>query len=167
MASLTSFASYRYLSFSPWPNCKALTYKVVLIIFLDSFCMFFHVNNLHSEKIMLNVEQFICRSCDILMTKGLNIIAPTALKVTKTAFIYQTSVITVVVIVKRDDFIKFRQHYPHQVLTGYASDSHYQKQPLEVFCKKAALKNFTIAQGKHLCWSLFLIKLQTIMPELD
>ena len=38
-----------------------------------------------------------------------------------------------------------------------------QKQPLEVFYKKKVfLKN---QQGKHLCWSLFLIKLQQIRPE--
>ena len=35
-----------------------------------------------------------------------------------------------------------------------------QKQLLEVFYKKAALKNFAISKGKHLCWSLFLITLQ-------
>ena len=35
-----------------------------------------------------------------------------------------------------------------------------QKQPPEVLYKKAALKNFAIFAGKHLCWSLFLIKLQ-------
>ena len=35
-----------------------------------------------------------------------------------------------------------------------------KKQPPEVFCKKAALKTFTIFTGKSLCWSLFLIKLQ-------
>ena len=28
-----------------------------------------------------------------------------------------------------------------------------------MFCEKDALKNFAILQGKHLCWSLFLIKL--------
>ena len=36
-----------------------------------------------------------------------------------------------------------------------------QKQPPEVFCKKAVLKNFAIfigRTGKHLYWSLFLIK---------
>ena len=38
--------------------------------------------------------------------------------------------------------------------------SYQQKQPPDVFCKKAALKNFAIFTGKHLCWSLFLIKLQ-------
>ena len=35
-----------------------------------------------------------------------------------------------------------------------------QKQPLEMFYKKAALNNFVIFTGKHLCWSLLLIKLQ-------
>ena len=35
-----------------------------------------------------------------------------------------------------------------------------QMQPPEVVCKKAALRNFAIFTGKHLCWSLFLIKLQ-------
>ena len=34
-------------------------------------------------------------------------------------------------------------------------------QPLE-FCKKANLKNFAILTEKHLCWSLFLIKLQAV-----
>ena len=33
-----------------------------------------------------------------------------------------------------------------------------QKQPLEVFHKKAILKNFVIFTGKHLCWGLFFIK---------
>ena len=31
--------------------------------------------------------------------------------------------------------------------------------------KQAVLKNFTIFTGKHLCWSLFLIKLQAWGPE--
>ena len=35
-----------------------------------------------------------------------------------------------------------------------------QKQPPEVFFKKALLKNFAIFSGKHLCWNLFSIKLQ-------
>ena len=30
--------------------------------------------------------------------------------------------------------------------------------------KKAVLKNFTIFTGKHLCWSLFLTKLQASIP---
>ena len=34
-----------------------------------------------------------------------------------------------------------------------------QKQPLEVFYnKKSVPKHFVIFTGKHLCWSLFLIK---------
>ena len=35
-----------------------------------------------------------------------------------------------------------------------------KKQPPEVFYKNAILKNFAIFTGKHLFWSLFLIKLQ-------
>ena len=34
-----------------------------------------------------------------------------------------------------------------------------QKQSPQVFYKKAILKNFVTFTGKHLCWSLFLIKL--------
>ena len=30
--------------------------------------------------------------------------------------------------------------------------------------KKAALKTFALITGKHLCWSLFLIVLQTFRP---
>ena len=37
-----------------------------------------------------------------------------------------------------------------------------EKRPPEVFYKKAVLKNFLIFTGKHLCWSLFLIKLQVL-----
>ena len=33
-----------------------------------------------------------------------------------------------------------------------------QKQPQKMFYKKAVLKDYTIITGKHLCWSLFLIK---------
>ena len=36
-----------------------------------------------------------------------------------------------------------------------------QKQPLKLFCKKGVLRNFANFTGKHLCWSLFLIELQT------
>ena len=38
---------------------------------------------------------------------------------------------------------------------------HNQKQPPEVSCKKGVLENFTNLKGKHLCWNLFLIKLQS------
>ena len=37
---------------------------------------------------------------------------------------------------------------------------HSQKQPSEVFYKRAVLKNIAIFSGKHLSWSLFLINLQ-------
>ena len=39
-----------------------------------------------------------------------------------------------------------------------------QKQPPEVFFKKGFLKNFANFTGKHLCWNLFLIKLQALRP---
>ena len=38
--------------------------------------------------------------------------------------------------------------------------SNRQKRPPEVFCEKGVCKNFTNFTGKHLSWSLFLIKLQ-------
>ena len=40
-----------------------------------------------------------------------------------------------------------------------------QKQPPEVFCKKAVLRNFAIFTGKQLCWSPFLIKLHSSNPS--
>ena len=40
-----------------------------------------------------------------------------------------------------------------------------QKQLPEVFCKKGVFKNLANFTGKHLCWSLFLIKLLQIGPE--
>ena len=39
-----------------------------------------------------------------------------------------------------------------------------QKQPPEVFYKKDVLKKFANFTGKHLSWSLFLIKLQAFSP---
>ena len=39
-----------------------------------------------------------------------------------------------------------------------------QKQPPEMLCKKRVLKNFPNFTGKHVCWSLFLIKLQALGP---
>ena len=39
-----------------------------------------------------------------------------------------------------------------------------QKQPPEVFYKKAVLTNFGTVTGKNLCWSLFLIKFQAFGP---
>ena len=42
---------------------------------------------------------------------------------------------------------------------------YFQKQPPEMFCKKrGVLKKFANFMGKHLYWSLFLIKLQAIRP---
>ena len=42
-----------------------------------------------------------------------------------------------------------------------------QQQPPEVFCKKKVIsKNFAIFTEKHLCWSLFLIKLQALLEGL-
>ena len=38
----------------------------------------------------------------------------------------------------------------------------FQRQALEMFCKKYVLKHFAIFTGKHLCWCLFLIKLQAV-----
>ena len=40
----------------------------------------------------------------------------------------------------------------------------FQKQSQEVFCKKGVLKNFANFTGKHLWWSLFLIKLPAFRP---
>ena len=40
-----------------------------------------------------------------------------------------------------------------------------EKQPLELFHKKVALKYFAIFTGKHPCWSLFLIKVQAFRPD--
>ena len=34
----------------------------------------------------------------------------------------------------------------------------------EVFCKKGVLKNLAKIEGKHMCWSLFWIKLQALRP---
>ena len=44
--------------------------------------------------------------------------------------------------------------------------SFLQKQPLEVFCKKDVLRNFAEFTGKHLCQSLFLIKLHVLDLQL-
>ena len=41
---------------------------------------------------------------------------------------------------------------------GNKGNKKYKKQPLKVYCKKRVLKNFAKFTGKHLCWSLFLIK---------
>ena len=38
-----------------------------------------------------------------------------------------------------------------------------QKQPTEVFYKKAVLKNFAVFTGKQLCWTLFLLKSERLL----
>ena len=49
-----------------------------------------------------------------------------------------------------------------------AAAYYFQKQPPEVFCKKKGVpKKFTNFIRKHLCWSLFLIKLQAIKKKLQ
>ena len=42
----------------------------------------------------------------------------------------------------------------------FGDELFFSEHPLEVFCKKAFLKNFANFTEKHLCWSLSLIKLQ-------
>ena len=39
-----------------------------------------------------------------------------------------------------------------------------QKQPLKLLCKKGVFRNFASFTVKQLCWSLFLIELQTFRP---
>ena len=51
-------------------------------------------------------------------------------------------------------------------LTTIDSKRIIEKQPPEVFYQKTFLKNFAIVTGKHLCWSLCLIKLQAICERL-
>ena len=40
-----------------------------------------------------------------------------------------------------------------------------QNQPLEVFCRKGVLRNFASLTGKHLCQSLFLIKVAALLKK--
>ena len=55
-------------------------------------------------------------------------------------------------------------HIDMTILLSEAVHSH-QKQPPAVFCKKVVLRNFAKFTGKHLCQSLFLIKLQARPTE--
>ena len=41
---------------------------------------------------------------------------------------------------------------------------YFQKQLLEVSVEKGVFKSFPNFTGKHLCWSLYLIKLQVFNP---
>ena len=40
-----------------------------------------------------------------------------------------------------------------------------QEQPSQMFFKIGAVKNLAMFTGKHLCWNLFLIKLQDLRHE--
>ena len=53
-----------------------------------------------------------------------------------------------------------RGFYKEKVFVYSIYDMEIQKQPPEVFYKKDVFKNFGIFTGKHVCWSLFLMKLQ-------
>ena len=48
----------------------------------------------------------------------------------------------------------------------YGRSGIYRSSLLQVFFKIGVLKNFTTFKEKHLCWSLFLIKLQAWRPTL-
>ena len=61
-------------------------------------------------------------------------------------------------IVLNDQSIALPQKEPQGTL-GFV-----QKHPLEVFCERVVLKNFTNFTGEYLCWSLFLIMLQVFRP---
>ena len=46
----------------------------------------------------------------------------------------------------------------------FVNSNQLQKEPPEVFYKKTVVKIFAIFRGKHLVWSLYLIKLQAFSP---
>ena len=50
--------------------------------------------------------------------------------------------------------------YCWKIFEQIVTVAYLKKQQPEVICKKGALKNFTNFTGNHLCWSLFIIKLQ-------
>ena len=58
----------------------------------------------------------------------------------------------------------YSHHYIRYFIYSNCMDvmrvQHVQKQPPEVFFKKRVLKNFANLTEKHLCWSLFLIKME-------
>ena len=56
--------------------------------------------------------------------------------------------------------ILFKKRLWHRCFLANFAKYLRQKQPPQVFCKKNVLKNFANLTGKHLCCSLFLIKLQ-------
>ena len=60
-----------------------------------------------------------------------------------------------------------RAHVPiHRTVIWHYRETFFQlkRQPPKLFCKKGILKNFAVFTGKHLCWSLFLIKMQSFRP---
>ena len=54
--------------------------------------------------------------------------------------------------------------YCWKIFEQIVTVAYLKKQQPEVICKKGALKNFTNVTGNRLCWSLFIIKLQTWGP---
>ena len=61
-------------------------------------------------------------------------------------------------------FEKFINIHLNRKTLRRSSGTHFNMQPPEVFYKKAVLENLQYSPQKNLCWSLFLIKLQTIRP---
>ena len=60
--------------------------------------------------------------------------------------------------------VKHFLHYTNH-LSGFTLITIIRSSRLERFFKIGFLKNFAILTGKHLCWSLFLIKLQAFRPS--
>ena len=63
-------------------------------------------------------------------------------------------------------WLSFQSRFPILLCNKTAAEAYvqFQKWPPQVLCKKGVLKNFANFTGKHLCWSLFLIKLQVFRP---
>ena len=86
------------------------------------------------------------------------------------AFIYRTTIVTASTFSRQQILFSGESGiycWPsHRFLLRTPSKTRLkpQKQPLELFCKKGVLRNFANFTGKHLCWSLFLIELQTFKP---
>ena len=56
------------------------------------------------------------------------------------------------------------QWYQFLLGTPLKTRDRRQKQPLKLFCKKGFLRHFASLAEKRLCWSPFLIALQTFRP---
>ena len=56
-----------------------------------------------------------------------------------------------------------QSRFPILICNKLAAEASVQLPP-KVFCKKGVLENFSSFTGKHLCWSLYLIKLQVFRP---